>query len=247
MFNKPLETILMDTIENIQKKQPGDCLRRDLAASQAYAMYEHLKLCSENMSLVSDLSEETYVLRHFLDSLAFLQEYVVPSESKIADIGSGAGFPGVPIGILRKDLAIISIESTGKKAEYQDSLLKLLNIRNISVINERIETVGRSEFRETMDYVTSRALDSLPVLYEYALPLLKVGGKTLFFKGDDIDEELQQGEAALRELGAELETVIRYRVSDDQPYRKIIIVKKVRPTSEKYPRRTGVPRKRPLA
>lgn len=246
MFNKPLNTILMDTIKNIQKKQPGDCLGRDLATSQAYAMYEHLELCSENMSLVSNLSEETYVLRHFLDSVAFLQEYIIPIECRIADIGSGAGFPGLPIGILRSDLSIFSIESTGKKAEYQDSLLKLLNIRNISVINERIESVGRSEFRETMDYVTSRALDSLPVLYEYALPLLKVGGKTIFFKGDDIDEEFQHGEVALKELGGEFETVIRYRVSDGQPYRKIIVVRKVLPTSEKYPRRTGIPRKRPL-
>lgn len=246
MFKEDNKAHIINITRKIADKHGNNSVFVNSTLQAAYDMYDYLRICSQNTNLVGDLSEDTYVLRHFLDSVAFLAEYEIKSGASIADLGSGAGFPGIPISILRPDLKIFSVESIGKKADFQKSLLNTINIGNCEVINSRIEEVGRSELRETMDFVSSRALDTLSVLCEYALPLLKIGGKTLFFKSDSIEHELNDIEKPLVDLGGVLEEVFSYRVSEDQAERKIVIVRKEKATQDKYPRRTGIPHKRPL-
>ena len=181
-------------------------------------------------------------IKHFQDSL--LGEVLFPLNKKIVEVGSGGGFPSIPLMIKREDLEFTLIESTGKKCEFLTMVVNNLNL-NAKVINKRAEEVGKSELRESVDIVTARAVASLNVLSEYCLPLIKVGGLFIAYKSVN-EEELKNAKTAISILGGEVIKVYNYSLSNNEGERVIYVIKKVKNTPNIYPRGNGKERSKPL-
>jgi len=220
-------------------------------SKSAHAFYEFyllLKTWNEKINLVSDISLHNFVFRHVLDSLFILKTKILPESHKIVDIGSGAGFPGLPLKIAVSDIKLISIESIGKKTHFQSDVVEKLSLSDIYIINDRAEAVARDEsHRESADLVTARAVSSVATLAELALPFVKIGGKAVFYKNADIEQELSEGKKAIETCGGKVSDIIKYRINDDDPERCLLILEKVEVTPDKYPRKPGMPAKRPIS
>lgn len=219
-----------------------DLGEKELALFESYL--DFLLERNESVNLTAVRDRDGVAARHFLDSLSVVPR--IPAGSRtVADIGSGAGFPGVPVKIARPELDVTLVESVAKKADFLIELAKRLGLGNVRVANVRAEELGNDPtFRESFDVVLARAVASLPVLAEYALPLAKVGGLFIAQKSAGSDE-LGAAAAALRELGGELVEATPVDVPGLEP-RQLVIVRKTSPTPAGFPRRTGVPSKRPL-
>lgn len=211
--------------------------------------YRQLVSYNEKINLVADVSAEEVVWRHFLDSLACLlgmQNYGQNSfDFKLIDIGSGAGFPGLVLKIARPQLKLTLLEATGKKCEFLNHLAQTLNLSDVEVIWGRAETFGRNpDYREKFFLATCRALANLASASELCLPFLEVGGIFIAQKGKELEEEIKQAGNSLKILGGNLEKTLPYAVKDRAF--NLVVIKKIFPTPPKYPRRDGLPQKKPL-
>ncbi|GIV97703.1 MAG: ribosomal RNA small subunit methyltransferase G [Herpetosiphonaceae bacterium] len=197
-----------------------------------------------NLTAVTDLEE--IERRHFLDSLTCAFAWQGPPPDSLVDIGAGAGFPGVPLKILWPEVRLTLVESIGKKAAFLRHLVDVLQLRDVEVITGRAEEIGRDPaHRERYDLAVARAVAALNVLAEYCLPLVRVGGMFLAPKGSDIEEELKAGRRAFGQLGGSLHEVYDVEIPGLPP-RVLVAVEKLRPTSPTFPRRPGIPAKKPL-
>lgn len=208
---------------------------------------EELKRWNKVINLTSIAADERIVSTHFLDSISCLKSERIKPKARIVDLGAGAGFPGLPIKIVWPALQLTLVDSSKKKTDFLRFLVKKLRLKGAEVVCQRAEDFAReSSNRESYDIVVARAVSSLPVLAEISLPLLKVGGALIAQKGKEITEELEQGAKAAAILGGEIEKAQRVDIPFLDSVRHLIIIGKVSATALKYPRRTGVPRKRPL-
>lgn len=183
--------------------------------------------------------------KHFLDSTLLLKYIDVPKKSKMADIGSGAGFPAVPIKIMRNDIDVTMIDSLNKRLIFLNELLNKLNLQGATVHLRGEEAGQKKEFREKFDIVTARAVAQMRELSEYCLPLVKIGGIFAVLKGFEIEEELEQADSAIKLMGGEIQDVIKYDlVSGDK--RSIIVIKKISQTPSKFPRPSAKIAKNPI-
>lgn len=204
---------------------------------------ELLKEHNKMYNLTSICDDEGIYYKHFLDSV--VGEEYFKQGATVAEIGSGGGFPSLPLKIVRDDLNFTLVESTGKKCNYLNTVVDKLNLKGVKVVNMRAEDGARDKvYREKFDVCCARAVARLNTLSEYCLPYVKSGGKFIAYKGD-CDEELAEAENAIKILGGEIEKVIRYEL-ENCGRRTIVIVKKVNPTPAKYPRGNGKERKQPL-
>ncbi|HOY61654.1 MAG: Ribosomal RNA small subunit methyltransferase G [bacterium ADurb.Bin236] len=218
------------------------------SAHAFYEFYLLLKTWNKKINLVSDISLHNFVFRHVLDSLFILKTKILPENPKIVDIGSGAGFPGLSLKIAVTDIKLISIESIGKKTHFQSDVVEKLSLSDTYIINDRAEAVARDEnCREHADLVTARAVASVSTLAELALPFVKICGKAVFYKNADIEQELSEGKKAIETCGGKVSDIIKYRINDDDPERCLLILEKVEATPDKYPRKPGMPAKRPIS
>lgn len=197
-----------------------------------------------NVTGVKDPEEVEKV--HFLDSLALLDLPVVQAAAEIADVGSGGGLPAIVLALALPGSRVTAIESVTKKCRHIIHVAAVLGLENVRVFCERAEDHGQSEGREAYDVVTSRAVASLPVVAEYSLPLLKVGGSMVAMKGQISDQERTRALRALGILGSDGMEEVRLTPFSEARDRLVFLVKKSRPTPGVYPRRAGVPQKRPL-
>lgn len=195
--------------------------------------YEFLVDYNKKVNLTAITDIEGVIVKHFLDSAINMNE-LMPNAS-LADIGSGAGFPAVPLKIMREDITVTMIESNGKRVTFLEELIKKLDLTGISAVKMRAEEAGRSALRESFDYVTSRAVTALPALMEYSIPLLKVGGKMLAYKSGEIQEELQSATRAVQKLGSRFLPLKKYVLLDEYA-RSLVSVEKVTTTDKLYPR-----------
>ena len=203
-------------------------------------LLEHNKIC--NLTSITD--EKGVLYKHFLDSIA--GESFFPRRAHTVEIGSGGGFPSIPLKIIRSDLSFDLIESTGKKCNFLRDVVDKLSLDCVEVRNIRAEDGARDKIlREKFDVVCARAGARLNVLCEYCIPYIKVGGKFIAYKGDAA-EELKEAGNALKVLGGEVEKVIDYELPEDSGKRTVICIRKVKPTPLKYPRGQGRERKNPL-
>src|ERR687893_1385558 len=189
------------------------------------------------------------VAEHLSDSLSCLLIGTLWSSRSVIDVGTGGGLPGVPLAISRPDLRVTLLEATGRKVRFLDYSRKRLGLQNLDLIQGRVEDVGKkAAYRETFDLAVARALAELPVVVEYCAPLVRVGGKILAMKGGLTEEELSRGVAASHELGAEVCEVreVKYRAELPQKERQLVVFEKILATPEKFPRRVGLAKKRPL-
>jgi len=205
---------------------------------------------NEKINLTAITDPEDIVIKHFLDSLVFVQwinHYYKTQRIKVGDLGTGAGFPGIPIKIVLPDVELILIDALAKRITFLNEVIKALNLAHVETIHSRAEDIGRDpEHREGFDLLTARAVAELPVLLEYASPLLRVGGRLFAAKGVDPEDEINSAQNALRLLNCEVEHLVKYRLADGADHRSLIIIKKVAATPAKYPRQAGKPKKNPL-
>lgn len=218
---------------------------RQLEAFEWYA--SELQAWNRRFNLTSVTDRNQIEIKHFLDSLSCLSAMHPRPGARIVDIGTGAGFPGVPIRIASPQVHMVLVESIGKKAQFCQHVVDNLELTNVEVVNSRAETVGRiPEYRESFDWALARAVAKLPTLLEYMLPLVKVGGRAITQKGETAPSEAQSAEVALEVLGGELEEIIQVELPSVTETRHLVVVRKTAATPEQYPRRPGVPGKRPL-
>jgi 16S rRNA (guanine527-N7)-methyltransferase len=204
-----------------------------------------LKDWNTRINLTSLTDDLDIIDKHFIDSLLIFRYWQIEQGSKVADVGAGAGFPGIPIKIYQQDTRLLLLESIGKKARFLEHIIARLKLENVDVANDRAEVIARSlKYREQYNLVVARCVAELPVLVEYCLSLVSVGGKFVAYKGHKAEEELRSAEAALRALGGQFERIERDDSCVDG--RALIFIGKVKETSEQYPRRPGMPKKRPL-
>ncbi|MGN0804150.1 MAG: 16S rRNA (guanine(527)-N(7))-methyltransferase RsmG [Candidatus Coproplasma sp.] len=198
---------------------------------------------NKKFNLTAICDEEGIFLKHFLDSV--VGEGFIKQGASVIEIGSGGGFPSIPLKIVREDLNFLLVESTLKKCNYLEGVVDNLHLKGVKVVNARAEDVGKDlSYREKFDVCEARAVARLNTLCEYCLPLVKKGGKFIAYKGDS-DDELKEAKNAIKILGGELEGVEKYELPNGEK-RSLIIVKKVAPTPLKYPRGQGKERKSPL-
>lgn len=186
-------------------------------------------------------------VKHFLDSLTCLGVMRDTPMERIVDVGTGAGFPGLPIKIVNPSTHLTLVDSVGKKTRFCDHVVNVLNLEGVSVIQERAENLAqRPEQRQQYDWALSRAVAVLPVLVEYLLPLVRIGGAVLAMKGEGAHAEVHAAENALRLLGGHLREVVQVTLPGVAEEHYLIVVDKVAATPPGYPRRVGVPAKKPL-
>lgn len=205
-------------------------------------LYELLLEYNKKINLTAITEPHQAARKHFADSLLPLKSELFPPKTKCLDIGTGAGFPGLPLAIFLPECDFLLLDSIAKKLSFASDAIKKLGLKNVKIKVSRAENLIReeNETRESFDVVFSRAVASLPVLIELSLPFVKTGGHFIAFKSKEAENELRDAAFAIKTLGGEFETII----GDHE--RNLIIIKKKNPTPEKYPRRNGVPEKRPL-
>lgn len=198
-----------------------------------------------NLTAITDPDE--IEMKHFLDSLTCLLATGTPVAGRVADIGTGAGFPGLPLKIVSPDFPLVLVESTRKKVEFCQHVVSGLQLDRVTVLHARAEEIGQQQkYRGEFDWVLARAVANLPVLVEYMLPLLKIGGKAVAQKGETAPAEAHMAEAALRILGGRVAQLVGVELPKITETRYLVLIEKTGGTPAKYPRRPGMPTKRPL-
>ena len=199
---------------------------------------------NQKYNLTAILEEKDVTYKHFLDSAAGMDLF--KPNAKVAEIGSGAGFPSMVLKILRDDLSFDLFESVGKKCEFLKVVVDKLNMQNVHIYNIRAEDAAKdSKFREKYDHVTARAVARMNTLCEYCMPFVKVGGSFIAYKSGDITE-INEAKTAYKILGGKLEKVYEYELPENYGERVLAVVKKTNPTPPKYPRGQGKERKNPI-
>ncbi|MEI8378063.1 MAG: 16S rRNA (guanine(527)-N(7))-methyltransferase RsmG [bacterium] len=207
--------------------------------------YDFLVEFNSHTNLIAKADEQTILTKHFLDSMAFNKIPDASGAFKLMDIGSGGGFPALPIAILYPEAQVVAVDSVGKKIIFLTQAAEKIGIqRRFKALNIRSEELPL-EHREKYDFVTARALAPLNILVEYCLPYVKVGGFLVAYKAKTAKDEIKEAKNALNMLGGMLAEVIEYNLGDDIE-RNLIIIEKTDKTSRKFPRKAGLPKKNPL-
>lgn len=206
---------------------------------------ELLKEWNSKINLTSILDDCDIATKHFVDSIS-IEQYIKDNEGSLIDIGTGAGFPAIPIKILKDGLDVVLLDSLEKRIKFLDDVIDRLRLQKIKTLHGRAEDIGMDyDYREKFDYVTARAVASLPVLLEYCLPFVKKGGLFIAMKGSNVDE-INISKNALKVLGGEIIDVKEFLLPNSDYKRNIILVSKIKNTPTKYPRKAGKPSKMPL-
>ena len=229
-----------------QNEAPEHLIKED-DAPKLEQLCAHMLEVNKTLNLTAIRDEDGVILKHIVDSCACLP--FIEKGAKVCDIGCGGGFPTLVIGILRRDVSVLGVDSVTKKVNYVGSTDSLLGLDNVSVSNARAEEMGQnSSLRESFDAVTARAVGRLNLITELCLPLVKVGGCFLAMKSLSTDEELKEAERAIELLGGCVEQVKSYTLTDGSETleRTIVVIKKVKPTPKMYPRNNSQIAKKPL-
>ncbi|MEM7029633.1 MAG: 16S rRNA (guanine(527)-N(7))-methyltransferase RsmG, partial [Chloroflexota bacterium] len=210
------------------------------------AYFNILIAWNQRFNLTRITNRDDVIEKHFLDSLSCFVVYPhLPK--KIIDVGSGAGFPGIPLKIFQPDIELTLVETTKKKVDFLEYLVQTLALPNIKIIHGRAEDLGQtSSFREMHDLAVARAVAPLSVLTEYLLPFVKVNGTMLALKSKLANEEIDQAKAALELLGGQIEEKVALTLPFSKLERTLIVIRKVRSTPPRFPRKAGIPTKRPI-
>lgn len=202
---------------------------------------------NEKINLTAITEDDEFIKKHFIDCIKAFKSDQMKSAKSIIDVGTGAGFPGIPIAIMRDDVKVCLLDSLNKRINFLNTVVRELELKNVTTIHSRAEDgARRKELRENFDVATSRAVANMAVLSEYCIPYVKVNGYFIALKGPAIEEELSNAKNAIGTLGGKLKEVIELEIEDTDLKHNIVIVEKVKPCSNVYPRKAGVISKKPL-
>lgn len=239
MLKEDFEKEIMGYVEELGIK---------LSKEQAEKFFNYMNLLlewNEKINLTAITEEKEVIVKHFVDSLTIAK--YIPEGASLVDVGTGAGFPGIPLKIIREDLKITLLDSLQKRINFLDVVIKELNLENIDTIHARVEEFGKnSKYRESFEVATSRAVANLSTLTEYLLPLVKVGGIAICMKGSSVEEELETSKKAINVLGGKVSNVFEFDLPKTDIKRNLVIVDKINKTPSKYPRKPGMPSKEPI-
>ena len=215
---------------------------------QIEKFYKYMNLLiewNEKMNLTAITEPKEIIVKHFIDSLTILKE--IKGKNTLVDVGTGAGFPGIPLKIMDEEIKITLLDSLNKRINFLNEVIKELDLKNIETIHSRVEEAGKNKkYRENFEIATARAVANLTTLSEYMLPLVKIGGKSICMKGSEVTEELKNSKKAVSILGGEIENIENFELPKSDMMRNIVIIKKVKTTPSKYPRKPGMPSKEPI-
>lgn len=226
----------------------GKQININIDDNQSEKFYKYMQLLldwNEKINLTAITEPNEIIIKHFIDSITI--EKYIKSYSKVIDVGTGAGFPGIPLSILRNDINVTLMDSLNKRIKFLDEVILENKLNNVDTIHGRAEELARNkDFRGKFDVATSRAVASLNVLLEYMIPFLKVGGFCICMKGSNIEEEINNSQKALKLLNCSIEEIKNFDLPGSDYGRNIIIVKKNGETPNKFPRKPGTPSKEPI-
>lgn len=216
-----------------------------------FLQYEELlSAWNQKMNLTAITEFEEIVWKHFIDSVALCQSAYVSRETwngHLIDVGTGAGFPGIPLKILFPDCHITLVDSLNKRIEFLHEVIKQCGLQNVKTIHGRAEDLAHDmRYRESYDVCVSRAVANLSTLSEYCLPFLRKGGWFLAYKASDVENELKQSQKAIKVFGGEVRQAEQLIIKGSDLKRTLIYIKKVESTPKKYPRKAGIPSKKPI-
>lgn len=233
IFDDKLSSIGI-TLEEKQKQQFDD-------------FYEMLVEWNKVMNLTGITEYEEVNEKHFVDSLSIVKVIDIRKVETAIDVGTGAGFPGIPLKIAFPHLNVVLLDSLNKRIKFLDAVIDKLELENIKTIHGRAEDYAKqSEYREQFNLCVSRAVANLSTLSEYCLPYVKTGGMFIPYKSGEIDEEVNASKKAIHILGGKLNDVIKFQLPGTEIGRSFVVIDKVQNTSKKYPRKAGLPSKEPL-
>jgi 16S rRNA (guanine527-N7)-methyltransferase len=221
-----------------------------LADGEIHKLNQFIELLLEvnqhtNLTAITDFEEITF--KHLYDSLLIYNINEFRNATQIIDIGTGAGFPCIPLAICFPEKQFISLEATKKKINFQQEVVNLLNLKNIKCIWNRAEVLARDvSYRGQFDLVIARAVAASNVLAELTIPFIKVNSHAVFYKGKEVEKEIELSKNAIRTLGAKIKAITTYCLPDNHGERSLIVIEKVSNTSDLYPRNPGIPLKKPL-
>lgn len=208
---------------------------------------ELLKEWNEKINITAIKDDEEIDIKHFLDSITLINTGLFNEKIRVIDVGTGGGFPGLPLKIINDNIDLVLLDSLKKRINFLDEVISKLKLNNVETIHGRAEDYGKDDnYREKFNIATSRAVASLDILSEYTLPFVKVGGYFIAMKGEDIEKELKNAENAIKTLGGRFKEKILIKLPGTDIVHSLIIIEKIKETSPKYPRQAGKPKKKPL-
>ena len=210
-----------------------------------FLLYKNLlQEWNEKINLTAIVEDKEIIIKHFIDSLTVMK-YIVENTS-IIDVGTGAGFPGIPIKIVSNSTNVTLLDSLNKRINFLNEVINSCNLNGIKAIHGRAEDFGKDKnYREKYDVAIARAVANLAVLAEFCLPFVKVGGRFISMKGSNI-EEIEESKKAIEVLGGEIESVEKILLPETDMERHIIVIKKIKNTPKEYPRKAGTPTNKPI-
>ena len=218
------------------------------SVEQMDKFYKYMNLLiewNEKMNLTAIIEPSEIILKHFIDSITILKD--IKDDSTVVDVGTGAGFPGIPLSIMNPTLKITLVDSLNKRLIFLQEVIKELNLKNVELIHARAEEFGRNKkYREKFDIATSRAVANLATLSEYLLPLVKINGQAISMKAGNASQEIEEAQKAIKTLGGHINRIDEFYLPQTDIARTIIIIDKIKETPNQYPRKAGTPSKEPI-
>lgn len=231
--------LIIEKMEELQIK---------LTIEQQEQFYEYMQLLLEwnkKINLTAITEPKEVITKHFVDSVTILK--YMNEREKLVDIGTGAGFPAIPLKIVQPSIEVTLVDALNKRINFLNNVIEKTKLNSIEAIHNRAEDFGKNKvYRETFDIAVSRAVARINVLAEYLIPTLKIGGRCICMKGPDAQEEIEEAKNAIKLLGGKIETIEEFNLPDTDIKRTIILIKKINSTSMKFPRKAGVPTKEPI-
>lgn len=219
----------------------------DEQLKQFSIFYDHMIEMNQVMNLTSITEEDEVILKHFYDSMSVIKYYDFHDQMNVIDVGTGAGFPGIPLAILLPNVQFTLMDSLNKRITFLKEVVQKCGLKNVECIHSRAEELAKDgDYRENYDVCVSRAVANLSVLLEYCIPFIKKGGKFISYKSISSEEELTDSKNAQNKLCCKLKENISFELPDTDIKRNFLIFEKFDHTADKYPRNNGIPRKKPL-
>lgn len=236
---------------NLEKFKNGlQQLHIELSEKQMEQFLQYYEMLIEKnkvMNLTAITEFDEVVEKHFLDSVSLTQQLDLHQSLKVLDLGTGAGFPGIPLKIVFPELEITLMDSLNKRVLFLQDVISSLQLQNIEAVHGRAEEAAKNKkYRESFDLCVSRAVANISTLSEYCLPFVKIGGSFISYKSSTIEDELEDGKKGIAILGGKVKDVYKFTLSDSKLQRSFVIIEKEKKTPKAYPRKAGTPSKDPL-